>query len=560
MKKLPIGISDFKKLIEDGYYYVDKTLFIQELTEVAGEVLLITRPRRFGKTLNLSMLRYFFEKTNSDTSYLFANSSIWQQADYRSLQGQYPVISLTFKDIKEDTWESAYKKVREIIAKEFNRHLSIIQDSLSDYYLKKYIALSMEEADEESYSTSLFLLTEVLHTYYKKRVIVLIDEYDAPIHEGYTHKYYPDVIKFFRSIFTSVFKDNVNLERGILTGILRAAKEGIFSGLNNLSSYTLTNTQFQDKFGFTQLEVQQLLQDRDLSDKLSDVQAWYNGYLCGKTTIYNPWSLLRCAQERGLLQLYWVNTSNNALIKSLIALADIGVKADLELLLMDKTIDKEIEEAVIFPNIEHSPTALWSLLLFAGYLTYTKLELQRGKTICTLAIPNEEIKILYESLIKNIFETTLTESTAHNLLTDLTTGDVASFAQLLQEFISSSMSVYDVPGNEPEKSYHLFVLGLLVMLSHEYEIKSNRESGLGRYDIMIIPKKHAKLGIAIEFKKATAQETLEIAAQRALEQIKEKRYVQELKDRGVTNILLLGIAFIGKQLFVASGYPENLEI
>ncbi len=429
MKRLPIGTSDFKEVIEKNYYYVDKTLFIKELVNAVGQVVLIPRPRRFGKTLNLSMLRYFFEKSPHDNRSLFTNTTIWHEPDYMALQGHYPVIFLTFKDIKEDTWESAYKKLRTIIAKEFQRHLPIVQESMTTFELAEFIEIANRTADEEDYSTSFLLLSKVLFTHYNKKAVVLIDEYDAPIHEGYAHGYYPQVVKFFRSFFTSVFKDNSNLERGILTGILQTAKEGIFSGLNNLKTYSITHTVFQDKFGFTQGEVKKLLKDQKLSDKLPDVQLWYNGYLCGNTTIYNPWSLLDCAA--GLLKPYWVNTSDNLLIKRILAAANEDIKSDLELLLSGKTIKKEIDEAVIFPGIENNPKALWSLLLFSGYLTYTTVEIIQGATICTLIIPNKEINLLYVKLIKDIFEESLTGSKALTLLTAITTGDASSIEQLL---------------------------------------------------------------------------------------------------------------------------------
>jgi len=553
MKKLPIGISDYKKLIENDYYYVDKTLFIKELWEEAGEIKLITRPRRFGKTLNLSTLRYFFERVDVDNSHLFSHTAIWHDLSFRELQGQFPVIFLTFKDVKEKSWESCYKKIREVIANEFERHFHILEQTIAPHNLKKYLNLLNEEAEEETYGTSLLFLTRLLHDHYKKRVIVLIDEYDAPIHEAYVNGYYPDVIRFFRSLMASVFKDNSYLERGLMTGILRAAREGIFSGLNNLQAYGITHTKFQDKFGFTQNEVKQLLNDQNILDKLPEIQAWYNGYSFGEATIYNPWSLNMYVHERGLLCSYWANTSDNQLIKKLLIYTVEDVKKDLESLLNGQIIEKEIDEAVIFPGIEHNPTAVWSLLLFTGYLTYTKQQTNAdGKKICLLTIPNKEIMVLYKSLIKAIIENTISESNAKMLLTALTTGDTKIFSELLQEFISNSMSVFDLPKNEQEKSYHLFILGLLVYLMDTYEIKSNRESGFGRYDIMLIPKDSNKLGIIMEFKKAKDDETIEQAAYKALEQIKQKNYAQELKSRNVHHIKLMGIAFLGKKVLVVS--------
>jgi len=550
MKKLPIGLSDFKTLIENNYYYVDKSLFIKELYESAGQVLLIPRPRRFGKTLNLSMLKYFFGKSSVDNSYLFKDTHIGREKKHMELQGQFPVIYLTFKDVKENNWKSTYEHLVKIIANEFHNYSSILIPNLTEYQLSNYNSILERTSSQIDYSKSLIFLTELLYNHYQQKVIVLIDEYDAPIHAGYINGYYNDITQFMRSLLTSVLKDNQYLEKGVLTGILRTAKEGIFSGLNNLSVHTLLDTEFEDKFGFTEQEVKQLLKDWDLADKLPEIQEWYNGYTFGNTTIYNPWSLISCANKKGILKPYWLNTSDNALVKKLIYLASEEVKQELELLLNNKTIEKEITEAVIFPGIENNSKALWSLLLFSGYLTYTSCRLTVGKVYCNLAIPNQEIDILYRDLITEVFEATLTSSKVSIMLKALTSGDIKTFEILLQEFIVNSISMYDLPCNEPEKSYHLFILGLLILLADTYQVKSNRESGLGRYDIMLIPKDKSKLGLVIEFKKASNQESLELAAQRALEQIKQKQYAQELKSLGITNIKLIGIAFQGKEIFI----------
>ncbi len=549
MKKLPIGTSDFKKLINEDYYYVDKTLFIKELIESSGEVLLIPRPRRFGKTLNLSMLRYFFEKTETDTSILFAHTEIWKHEEYKKLQGKNPVIFLTFKDIKESDWHKAYESFRIIIAKEFKRHESALLPTLSDFHRKTYQAILEQNASEVVYTQSLSLLTELLYNHYQKKVIVLLDEYDAPIHAGYNNGYYNEATQFMRSLLTAVLKDNSYLERGVLTGILRTAKEGIFSGLNNLKVCSLLDNAFQDKFGFSQFEVEQFLKDYNHLNSLDDVQQWYNGYTIGTTTIYNPWSLLMYSDNQWRLQPYWVNTSDNQIIKKLVTLSDSEVKADLELLLSGATVTKIVDEAIIFPGIEDNAQAVWSLLLFSGYLTYTSCKLERGKSYCNLTIPNEEVKILYETFIQEIIESMLTKTKFKSFLTAIISGDIETFSLLLQEFIVNSMSFYDLPNDEPEKSYHLFVLGLLVLLADTYQIKSNRESGYGRYDIMLIPHDKNKLATIIEFKKVST-ESLEKTAQNALEQITAKQYAQELKALGITHIKALGIAFQGKKVLV----------
>jgi hypothetical protein len=554
MKKLPIGISDFKTVIHEDYYYIDKTLLIKEIVESSGSVLLIPRPRRFGKTLNLSMLKYFFEKTESDNSLFFTNTNIWHEESYRKLQGKYPVIFLTFKDIKETTWEKTFEHFKIIIANEFYRHSSTLLQNLSDFHRVQYQAILDKKAHEVSYSNSLLLLTELLHNHYQKKVIVLIDEYDTPIHASYVHKFYQEIIQFMRSLLTPVLKDNLYLERGILTGILRTAKEGIFSGLNNLNVCSLFDTTFQDKFGFTQSEVVQYLKDYNYLAHLNVVQEWYNGYTIGTIKVYNPWSLLMYGNKQGQLQPYWVNTSDNQIIKKILTGSDSEIKSDFELLLTEKTITKEVDEGIIFPGIEHNEQAIWSLLLFSGYLTYTSCTLERGKKVCNLIIPNEEVKTLYENFIHDIVQQTLKTAKVTALLQALRTGDIHIFETLLQEFVLNSMSMFDLPNNEPEKSYHLFVLGLLVLLSDTYQIKSNRESGYGRYDIMLIPHDKNRSGIIMEFKKVavTGKETLELAAQRALEQISAKHYAQEMKTLRIKQIQAYGIAFQGKRVLVVA--------
>lgn len=555
MKLLPIGISDFKSLREGNYYYVDKTLFIEELLTSAGQTILIPRPRRFGKTLNLSMLKYFFEKTPESNAHLFASTAIWEKEEYRKLQGQYPVIFLTFKDVKMDSWSLTYKKIISLISSEFDSHFDALKDILTQAQLKLYQEIVSKAADESTYSDSLLFLSELLFKKYNTKVLILIDEYDTPIHSGHYNEFYDKVVSFFRLLFGAAFKDNAFLERAVLTGILRMAKEGIFSGLNNLFIASILQNKFQDKFGFTTSEVRLLLKDTNLLGIEHDVQQWYNGYTFGNTVIYNPWSIISCANEVGALKKYWANTSDNKLIRKIIALSDEQVKEKIEQLLEHKTIVEKIEENIIIPGIEKSDRAVWSLLLFTGYLTAVKSELRQGDTFCTLKIPNEEIYHLFRDFIAEIFEHVLTSKKIDYLFKALTNGDTQIFGDLLQEFIFNSMSYYDL--GEPEKSYHLFVLGLLVNLQDSYQVKSNRESGLGRYDILLVPRNTQKLGIVIEFKKVLADrhDTLEAAAQNALRQIKEKNYEQELRDLGVKQIKAFGVACAGKKILVLS---ENL--
>lgn len=552
MKLLPIGISDFKQVIEGNYYYVDKTLLIQELLESAGQVVLIPRPRRFGKTLNLSMLKYFFESTSTSNEHLFYNTYIWNREKHKIKQGKYPVIFLTFKGIKANTWIKAYEYLVFIIAEEFRRHAPYLLPQLPEYERRTYEALLYKRASQVEYSQSLLFLSELLKRYHNQHVIVLIDEYDAPIHTAYAYGYYKDLISFMQELLTAVLKDNHFLERAILSGILRTAKEGIFSGLNNLSVFTMLNKEFCDKFGFTPSEVYELLKEQKLLLEEENIKNWYNGYHANGATLYNPWSLLECVRNRGILKPYWANTSDNHLVKKLVARANEEAKVELESLLVDVPVIKEIDEKLAFPTLEQSSTALWSLLLWTGYVTYSFHEIKEGKDICTLILPNTEIKLLYKHLLQEIVEQSLPGSRSNALLQALNEANISQIAQLLQEFVLNSMSAFDIPDTEPERSYHLFVLGLLVTISDYYEVSSNRESGYGRYDIMLIPKDITKPGFVIEFKKVTAfqQETLETAAQKALEQIEEKKYAHELKKRGIKTVLALGIAFKGKQVLL----------
>lgn len=548
MAKLPIGISDFKKIIEENYQYIDKTLLIEELKKTNGEVVLIPRPRRFGKTLNLSMLRYFFEKVEKSNAQLFYKTNIWKNEPYRKFQGKYPVIFLTFKNVKERDWPNSSMRMKTVIAEEFKRHTYLL-DTLDVYDRQEYEAV-LTKAPGTDFANSLFFLSRLLRKRYKKKVIVLIDEYDAPIHAAFNNGYYKEMIDFMRSLLTAVLKDNSYLERAILTGILRAAKEGIFSGLNNLRVCTLLNEKFSDKFGFTPPEVDDLLASTHLTKKSNLIKDWYNGYRCGKTTIYNPWSLLECIDHKGVVDPYWANTSDNELIRRLIAQADEGVKSELELLLQDKPVVKEIDSGLIFPGIENNEKAIWSLLLFAGYATFSRIQKKAGKTFCSLILPNEEIKLLYREMISSIFEESLGRSRIENLKKALLTADGERFEEMMQDFVLKSMSAFDIPASEPEKSYHLFVLGLLVTLSDLFEVKSNHESGYGRYDILLIPHDKKNWGIVLEFKKVSAKETMPEAAKRALEQIESKDYASELRARGIKKVAAFGVACKGKKILV----------
>lgn len=553
-KRLPIGISDFKEIIDGDYAYVDKTLLIEELLNSGAKVVLIPRLRRFGKTLNLSMLRYFFEKVEEDTGGLFKNLNIWKNENYRAMQGKFPVIFITLKDIKQESWEKMVVSLQQLIAEEFRKHRYLLEEGiLSDEEKIEYSQIIRKEDKEALLERSLLLLSSWLHRYHKQRVILLIDEYDTPAHAAYVGGFYQSLISFLRNWLSGGLKDNPYLERGVLTGILRIAKESIFSGLNNIQTFTLLNEGFQDKFGLLEIEVEGLLRENLLSDHLDEMRQWYNGYRIGSCEkLYNPWSVLMCIANKGALAPYWVNTSENTLMKHLITRGDAVIKEDLEELLAGKHIEKNLDDEVVFSNLEKTSNAIWSLLLFSGYLTLASVPFYGKPT--QLRIPNAEIAELYKSMIAEWFEVSLSGAKYHQLLDSLVKGDIETFSQIFQEFLLSALSFFDVPSEEPEKVYHAFVLGMLLGLKDRYEVKSNRESGYGRYDVLLIPLDPKDLGIILEFKKIGPFDpsTLEEGVVSALKQIEEKRYAQELHDRHIPRILYLGLAFKGKQVLIRS--------
>lgn len=570
MKKcLPIGIDNFKEIIDGNYYLVDKTLLIKELIDQGNKVTLFPRPRRFGKTLNMRMIQCFFEFPISRSynqqaeplEYLFRDKLIWADENVRKLQGKFPVIFISFKDVKQASWAASYEKIIEIIVSEYGCHRYLLESNVLSIEEKKdFHNILAKQASQSLYENSLKNLSIYLQRHYQAKVVVLVDEYDAPIHAAYLNKFYQDAVGFMRGLFCGVFKDNHSLERGVITGILRTAKEGIFSGLNNLDVYSILDEFYGDKFGFTQQEVATLLADYDLSENGDAVREWYNGYLANKMdpetlqpiNLYNPWSLLNYA-NRKVLAAYWANTSDNALVKTLLTRVSGATHKELQSLLTNQTVTRKISDGFIFPGMEQNETAIWSLLVFSGYLTSAKTSILGQWYTCNLKIPNREIQGLYENLIQEIFIPVKGER-IDVILRALVTGDVLTFHELFITFFANMMSFYDIPDDEAERSYHLFVLGMLTPLGETHEIRSNRESGQGRYDIMLVPHDRTKLGIIIEFKKVSVfrKETLESAADLALEQIYEKNYTAELKALEINNILAYGISVHGKQVLVKS--------
>lgn len=559
-KKIPVGISNFKKIIEENYYYVDKTLLVKDIAD-SSEVVLVTRPRRFGKSLNLSMLRYFYEISEQPTAHLFKDLAICKHPTLMQAQGKYPVIFITFKEILAPTYEEMLEQFAYTIAQEFNRHEYLLtSDALNKIEKKRFERLQNEEGSKADLANSLQFLSHVLAKHHQKQVVIIIDEYDVPVQSAYLQDFYEPLILFVKRLLTGLFKDNPVLEKGIISGIYTLAKSGIFTGLNNLDIYNLTDEKMADKFGFTEQEATDMLGFYKIQDP-NAVKLWYNGYIFGDSHgMFNPWSMSKCIDKNGALEIYWANTSDNALLKKMITHASASTKTDLELLLTDQIIEKSVDESILFSDIDKVSEMIWTMLLFTGYVTYTHYSLKGGKKLCSLTIPHEEIKNLYKDLIEKIFSELVSSGKALEFLKALIEGDTELFATHLQNFILNSMSAYDVSSNEPEKSYHLFVLGLLVMLGDDYLVKSTQESGLGRYDLMIIPKQKHRKGIIIELKKVLTDkpEALEKAAQIAIDQIIATKYPQVLYEQDIHDIVCYGIAFKGKNVFVKSIELSNL--
>jgi hypothetical protein len=556
-KKLPIGISDFKEIIERKYYYVDKSLFIKDVLDVGAKAILIPRPRRFGKTLNISMLKYFFEKTKYDNSVLFKDLSIWKEDnEYREQQGKYPVVFLTFKDVSNNNWELCYENLKQVIANEYKRHDYLLKSDVIDEIQKNiYTNIMAFNATQSDYESSLKNLSKYLYDYHEKNVIILIDEYDTPIQQGFLNEYYDEIIGFMRILLSGALKDNSFLEKGILTGILRVAKESIFSGLNNFKVYSIFKDEFSTYFGLLEEDVSKALEYYGIEYEIEDVKSWYNGYIFGESVIYNPWSIMNFIEDNkyGLIP-HWINTSSNSLVKKLITTGGYRFKGDIEKLIKGETVEKLIDENIVFGDLQNNVEAVWSFLLFTGYLKVISKRIEADEYLCELKIPNIEVKYFYEKAIMEWFRNSPTSEKMQDMLEGLMQGDIQTFEYYFKQFVINTMSYFDPTGEEPERVYQGFVLGLLVNLSDNYLVKSNRESGFGRYDVALIPRdvRSGLKGIIFEFKKANPviDESIEEALKNAKEQIEKKRYEVELLDAGVSqkDIVKIAVAFKGKDV------------
>ena len=543
MKKLlPDGISDFKTLIENNYYYVDKTPFIREVGKNIGKSLLFTRPRRFGKTLNMSMLKYFFDVRDGEKNgKLFKGLEI-ENSPYFEEQGKYPVIFISMKDIRATSMKSCEEQLKDIIVNLFREHFDIV-NSLDEFDREDFTSICKKDFSKVSLGSSLKFLSRSLYEYYKKKVIVLIDEYDIPLISAYRYGYYNEAKNFFSNLYGSVLKDNTSLQVGVITGIIRVVKAGIFSDLNNLSEHSILDREYDEYFGFLEEDVEKALKYYEMDCKLDEVHSWYNGYTFGNVKVYNPWSILKFLSKREFAS-YWINTSENFLIKNILKEANKKTFEKLNNLLFGKKVEEEITGKATLQEILEAHD-LWELLLFSGYLTIDK---KIDKNLYSIKIPNNEVKEFFgDSFIEISFGTNLTFK---NLIENLLNNEIEKFEENLQEVLLKYMSFYDI--SSIEKVYHSFILGLMIHLEGKYYIKSNGEGGLGRYDIAIEPLNKNLRGFILEFKVADSEENLEKKAEEALEQIKDKKYYISLQDRGVKDITFVGMAFYKKLVNIKS--------
>lgn len=553
VKSLPIGISDYVRA-QSEYYYVDKTLLIKDFLDQKPFVSLFTRPRRFGKTLNMDMLRVFFEISDEDTSKYFIDKEIWKCGEeYRAHQGKYPVIFLTFKDVKFDTWEATIEKIKGLLQEEYGRHQELVtSDKLSKYEKAYFEKILDSSANEVELTSALEKLSKMLAVHYGKAPIIIIDEYDTPIQEGYSKDFYEEIIGFLRNFFSGAFKDNKNLSYGFLTGILRIAQESIFSGLNNLTVNSVMDEEYDRFFGFTEGEVIKMLNYYGVSDKKKELKDWYDGYLFGSKEIYNPWSVINYISKGCIPQAYWVNTGKNEILEDVLHIATDDITERLYSLLQGERVIARIDQNVVYRSLAEDPANIYSLLLVAGYLKTPKKELQvDGSYLCEVSIPNREIAAVYKSeILSHLLQIgAITRTTANKIAESLYANDYKKLQKAIAEYMDKSISFYDAGA---EGFYHGLILGLIALMDNQYKIKSNREAGDGRYDISLIPREDRYPGIIMELKweKDLSKEELDGLAKAALTQIDEMRYDAEMKEDGIHKILKLGIAFSGKRVCV----------
>lgn len=550
-KSLPIGIADYVRA-QTEYYYVDKTLLIKDFLDQKPLVSLFTRPRRFGKTLNMDMLRVFFEIADEDTGRYFTDKKIWQCGEeYRAYQGKFPVIFLTFKDVKFATWENTIDKISALLQEEYDRHKEVMHgDQLASYEKEYFTRILNKTASEVELSAALEQLSKMLTKYYGTAPVIIIDEYDTPIQEGYSKDFYEKIVGFMRNFFSGAFKDNKNLSYGFLTGILRIAQESIFSGLNNLAVNTVLDNEYDQYFGFTNEEIHEMLKYYGALGKEKELKEWYDGYLFGSKEIYNPWSVINYISKGCTPQAYWVNTGKNEILEDVLKVATDDVTEKLFSLLQGRPVIARIDQNIVYRSLTKEPANIYSLLLVAGYLKATKKQLQAdGSYLCEVSIPNKEIAAVYTSeILSHLVQIgAISNTTADKIAESLYANDQRKLQRAISDYLDQTISFYDAGA---EGFYHGLVLGLIALMDNQYKIKSNREAGDGRYDICLIPRKNIYPGIIMElkWKKDLADDSLELLAKEALSQIDKNRYDLEIKEDGITDILKFGIAFSGKKI------------
>ena len=548
---LPIGVDNFEKLRDRGYYYVDKTLFIKDLIDMHGEVNLFTRPRRFGKTLNMSMLRYFYEISDEDRSRLFAGTKIMDAGEkYIEEMGQYPVISLSLKSMKQASYKSAFYCLKEDISREFNRHRNLSEGIETEEIRLKYHRFAAGTAEDDEYLTALKFLSECLYSFYGRKAVILIDEYDVPLENAYFNGFYDRMVVLIRSLFESALKTNDTLEFAVVTGCLRISKESIFTGLNNLNVVSIMDTTYAEHFGFTQSEVDQILKHYGLEKNHSAVKTWYDGYQFGDTGVYNPWSVISyvnsCYKDKNaLLKPYWSNTSSNSIVRTLVERADLSVKQEIEALIEGKTITKPIHEDITYDDMDSTQDNLWNFLFFTGYLKKISEHQDGEEILVEMAIPNSEVRYIYKNTVLRWFEEKTKKKELSPLYESILDGDREKMAEILSENLMETISFYDYQ----ESYYYGFLAGMLKNIGN-YIVLSNRESGNGRPDIVLkYPSVRGK-AVILEIKVARTYQELESKCDEALRQIDEQKYEEALRQEGYSNILKYGIAFYRKECMV----------
>ena len=550
MEGIGIGVSDFKKLRVKDYYFIDKSLYIKDIIDNKSEVLLVTRPRRFGKTLNMSMLKYYFDCRTKDNVELFKGLKIMEQGEkYTSKMGAYPCIYMTLKDVASTSFEKMLLCLKTELVELFIEHANLLQSTkLLDVEKEMFSTVLNLKANEVEMQSALKLLIRLIYKEYEKPVMLFIDEYDVPLQHSYVQGFYDECVSFFKTFYGTTFKDNPYLEKTVLTGVSRVAKESIFSGANNFDVYTVLNDEFSDDFGITEEEMDKVIEDFDIQDEKEDIKKWYDGYIIGHTEgIYNPWSILKYLKNRELVP-YWVNTSSNDIIK-LILKNSVTVKEKIERLLKDEEIEVKINLETVIVGIENNEDNIWGLLLGTGYLKVTDV-VDLAAHMYKVKIPNYEIKFLFQEIIDDWFRNKVIGNDLKSILKDLVMLNLDEFEKKFKILVSQMFSYMDVGKNTAENFYHAFILGMLVGLKDTYYVNSNRESGYGRYDIMLEPKEKNGNSFIMEFKVLENEEekTIEDTISNAKKQIEEKGYETTLRERGFTNITKMVFAFKGKDV------------